>query len=124
MTKPEWGEKRLCQACGTRYYDLRRKPLACPKCGAEFVAQSTRRRAETKSKPVEPKKPRPAPAEELLVAEAAFADEEELAVLAEGEAEEEEEEELIEDATDLGKDDEDVAEVLEGGKTGAQPEDV
>ncbi|MBF0620185.1 MAG: FYDLN acid domain-containing protein, partial [Candidatus Omnitrophica bacterium] len=23
MTKPEWGTKRICQACSRRYYDLR-----------------------------------------------------------------------------------------------------
>ena len=31
------GKKRLCQECGTRYYDLSRQPAVCPKCGVEHV---------------------------------------------------------------------------------------
>jgi hypothetical protein len=30
------GVKRLCAACGTRFYDLMSKPI-CPKCHTEFV---------------------------------------------------------------------------------------
>ena len=36
MVKPEWGIKRHCQACGANFYDLRRSPIICPKCGDEF----------------------------------------------------------------------------------------
>ena len=36
MAKPEWGRKRTCQACGTKYYDLNKTPMICPSCGAEF----------------------------------------------------------------------------------------
>ena len=36
MAKPEWGKKRTCQACGTKYYDLNKTPMICPSCGAEF----------------------------------------------------------------------------------------
>jgi len=32
----ERGVKRLCAACGTRYFDLMAKPV-CPKCQTEFV---------------------------------------------------------------------------------------
>ena len=38
VAKPELGAKRLCQACGAKYYDLMRDPIVCPKCGATFVA--------------------------------------------------------------------------------------
>ena len=27
VAKPEWGAKRICPSCGTRYYDLLRKPV-------------------------------------------------------------------------------------------------
>ncbi len=36
MAKPELGTKRVCPACGTKYYDLKRSPITCPSCGAVF----------------------------------------------------------------------------------------
>ena len=36
MTKPELGAKRQCQSCATKFYDLNRSPITCPKCGALF----------------------------------------------------------------------------------------
>ena len=36
MAKPEWGIKRVCQSCATKFYDLDRSPIACPQCGARF----------------------------------------------------------------------------------------
>ncbi|HET6375418.1 MAG TPA: TIGR02300 family protein [Methylocella sp.] len=33
MAKPELGNKHQCQNCGTRYFDLNRSPITCPKCG-------------------------------------------------------------------------------------------
>lgn len=40
MPKEEWGTKRLCPACGSRFYDLRNDPMTCPACGAEFSAEN------------------------------------------------------------------------------------
>ena len=36
MAKPEWGKKRICLACNTKYYDLNKSPIICPSCGIEF----------------------------------------------------------------------------------------
>ena len=36
MAKPEWGKKRICSSCNTRFYDLNKSPIICPSCGAEF----------------------------------------------------------------------------------------
>ena len=36
MKTPAWGTKRLCQACSTKYYDLNRTPILCPKCQVRF----------------------------------------------------------------------------------------
>ena len=30
MAKPEWGIKRVCQSCATKFYDLGRSPIAYP----------------------------------------------------------------------------------------------
>lgn len=37
MPKDEWGVKRLCAACGARFYDLHRDPVDCPKCEATYT---------------------------------------------------------------------------------------
>ena len=34
MVKPEWGAKRSCPKCGTRFYDLGKDdPVTCIECG-------------------------------------------------------------------------------------------
>lgn len=38
MVKAELGTKRTCPSCGTRFYDLLKNPIMCPKCGVSFVA--------------------------------------------------------------------------------------
>ncbi|MBS0564939.1 MAG: TIGR02300 family protein [Proteobacteria bacterium] len=40
MPKDEWGAKRLCPHCASRFYDLRRDPMTCPECGHSFSAES------------------------------------------------------------------------------------
>jgi len=36
VAKPKLGTKRICPACGTKYYDLNRDPITCPNCGTVF----------------------------------------------------------------------------------------
>ncbi len=33
MAKPELGTKQKCQNCGTKFFDLNKNPIVCPKCG-------------------------------------------------------------------------------------------
>ncbi|MDO5706125.1 MAG: FYDLN acid domain-containing protein [Paracoccus sp. (in: a-proteobacteria)] len=40
MPKEEWGTKRLCPHCATRFYDLQTDPMTCPACGAQFTVES------------------------------------------------------------------------------------
>jgi hypothetical protein len=40
MPKDEWGVKRLCPQCNSRFYDLKRDPMTCPECGHGFTAES------------------------------------------------------------------------------------
>ncbi|WP_137388681.1 TIGR02300 family protein [Rhodoligotrophos defluvii] len=40
MVKPELGTKRSCPNCSTRFYDLQKDPIVCPKCGYAFVAEA------------------------------------------------------------------------------------
>ncbi|MGH6981941.1 MAG: TIGR02300 family protein [Stellaceae bacterium] len=137
MAKPEWGLKRLCPNCGTRYYDMRHDPIVCPKCGAHFDAEAVVKTRRSRAAVVTETALGPIVAEEVdpeLVAAIASedvpdvlppttdgtveiesdvegeADEEAV----EGEAEtEEEEQEVLEDASELGEDEDDMAEVIE-----------
>ncbi|GFE63242.1 TIGR02300 family protein [Litoreibacter roseus] len=40
MPKEEWGVKRVCPSCSTRFYDLQNNPMTCPSCGHEFTLES------------------------------------------------------------------------------------
>lgn len=40
MVKPEWGTKRTCPKCGTRFYDLgQAEPISCVECGTNFEVE-------------------------------------------------------------------------------------
>ncbi|QNE33250.1 TIGR02300 family protein [Sphingomonas sp. NBWT7] len=40
MIKPEWGTKRTCPKCATRFYDLQKDdPVTCIECGFAFVPE-------------------------------------------------------------------------------------
>jgi uncharacterized protein (TIGR02300 family) len=36
VVKPELGNKHQCQQCGTKFFDLNKSPIVCPKCGTVF----------------------------------------------------------------------------------------
>jgi uncharacterized protein (TIGR02300 family) len=41
MVKPEWGHKRTCPKCSTRFYDLGKDdPVTCISCGNAFVPET------------------------------------------------------------------------------------
>ena len=40
MVNPEWGTKRTCPKCSTRFYDLGKdEPVHCIECGNEWVPE-------------------------------------------------------------------------------------
>ena len=81
VAKPELGIKRICGNCGTKFYDLARDPILCPKCGTvyEIVAVPIRASA-AKAAPVvavvpdEPEPVAPVGAEVISLEEAAEAE--------------------------------------------------
>ena len=90
VAKPEWGSKRVCSSCGAHYYDLR-KPIGeivCPQCGARFDPEAVLKRARARvavpEKQVEPAIPDEVEEEEVAATEG----------------------DLIEDAAELGDDEE------------------
>ena len=40
MVKPEWGTKRSCPKCGTRFYDLgKENPVSCIECSESWYPE-------------------------------------------------------------------------------------
>jgi uncharacterized protein (TIGR02300 family) len=122
MVKPEWGVKRICNSCSAPFYDLRKSPIVCPKCGAEYDPEAILKSRRTRA-PVAEEKEKPAAAPQILDEEAAEteapetddaeeAEEGDEAAVTEG-GDDEEEEDTIEDASELGEDEDDMAEVIE-----------
>lgn len=40
LVKADLGTKRVCPNCGTRFYDLSKRPITCPKCGSAFEPEA------------------------------------------------------------------------------------
>ena len=107
MVKPEWGLKRICPNCGTRYYDFGKEPAVCPACGTaydpEALLKSRRARpgvAEESRKVVAKQASRVADFEDVAVVDVDADD----ADLAPDAAEDDDGAPLIEDAAELGED--------------------
>ncbi len=47
MPQPEWGTKRQCASCGAKFYDLQRTPVVCPKCEANIESEAAPRSRRT-----------------------------------------------------------------------------
>ncbi len=114
MVKPEWGLKRICLGCGARFYDLKRDPILCPKCGVKFdphaVTRPRRSRAAAAAAADAAKK---AEAEAEAKAKAKTAENAELDSDLDVEVEDDGDDALIADNPDLDEDD-DVSGVIEG----------
>lgn len=122
MVKPEWGTKRLCLECGAKFYDMLRDPITCPACETVLKPEpppKTRRASAAKAKPAPVKVEKPPP--EAATEEAT----EEVTTATNGDDPAAEiadvavdntggQQDIIEDATELGEDEDDMAEVLEG----------
>jgi len=141
LAKSEWGTKRTCRSCGGPFYDLKKKNIECPKCGAAF----------NPNPPARPK--RPAPAAKAIEqdvsqvevpaaapAAAAPANDDAATVAGAGKGadatdpnldgddlvdagdskDDEKDDALIEDTSDLSRDDDDVSEVKEHIDSGVE----
>lgn len=111
MIGKEFGIKRACQNCGAKFFDLKKKVPTCPKCGTEFVALKTRTRKtaakQEKEVAVIPKVPadNKADSEEETLNE--------IGVELEVEVDDDEEDTLIEDTSDIGDDEDDMAGIID-----------
>ncbi|PPR73588.1 MAG: hypothetical protein CFH05_01154 [Alphaproteobacteria bacterium MarineAlpha3_Bin4] len=112
MAKKSLGNKCSCPNCGALFYDLSRKKIVCPKCGADYVVPKPIKAKHTPAPVAE--KSVPTPAEQIVAAN----DDEDAKLVGDDINVEdvdnvEEADELIEDASDLGVDDDDMSEVKE-----------
>ena len=111
MPKPDLGAKRICPACHTPFYDLRKNPAVCPNCGHGFDPSELIRGKRQQRPAVEaPKAAPPPPKPEAAEGEEA------------AEGDEEAGDEVLEDASDLGEDEEDMGEVIENVDEGQAEE--
>ena len=102
MANANWGVKRVCPGCSTRYYDMKKTPPTCPKCSTVFDPEALLRMR----KRAIPEDTKPKRAEVVAVVEEVVVED-----AAEGDAEEA----VIEDAEELeaGGEIEEVAEIPE-----------
>ena len=129
MVKPEWGTKRLCLECGAKFYDLLRDPITCPACETVLKpdappksrragASAAKAKPKPKPKPALVVAPAPSPARDGTEGDATTARSDgddpaaEIADVAVDNTGGQQD--IIEDVTELGEDEDDMAEVLEG----------
>ena len=107
MAKPEWGTKRKCLSCGAVFYDMRKKNFSCPKCGVEYNAEEMEAaKIEAALKSISNIKALEKELDEedlvaSVVGDPNFQDTDDSSV------------DLLEDASELGDDNHDMAEVMD-----------
>jgi hypothetical protein len=98
------GIKRVCQSCSTRFYDLGRTPISCPKCETIFNPEALFRSRRNRQAAVEselPTKPKVAAVDDDLDLDLDLDD------VGDGDNA------VIEDTSELGEDEEDMVDVID-----------
>ena len=128
MAKSEWGSKCVCQSCGTKFYDLKKSSVRCPSCDEPHDGKPAKpaKSAETKraksvaaapAKVASVAKEEPPPPsmddDDTETASKKDVDDADLAKDIESAEADDDEEEPIEDASELGGPQDEVAEVIE-----------
>lgn len=104
MVKLEWGTKRTCQSCASRFYDLHRSPIVCPKCGSPFEIQTQTKSRRGRAAAESSKVTSASLDEVMLVDDIELGEDLDTNI--------EDDAELIEDTDDLGEDLNDIPDVL------------
>ncbi len=126
VAKEDWGTKRLCQSCATKFYDFGRTPIVCPKCATTFDPETllkSRRTRPSASKMAKAPKPATVPvpaksADNDIDAGVNDVDDEDKVVLDEND---DDDDSVLQDASDLGGDD--VKDVVGDSSKGASSDD-
>ena len=115
MVKPEWGMKHTCQHCGAIFYDMRKTPATCPKCGAEQEQEKPRSRRGAAAAAAAAAAAEVPKVVDVVDPEVEIEDD----VIVEDD--EEDEDEFLEDTSDIGED-EDMAGIVDGIEEGGEKE--
>ena len=79
MVKPEWGTKRTCPKCSTRFYDLGKDdPVHCIECGTDFVPEPVLKSKQPLAFEAAPAAKEPAKDEDLEAEDLAIDEDEEV----------------------------------------------
>jgi uncharacterized protein (TIGR02300 family) len=80
MVNPEWGAKRTCPKCSTRFYDLGHEdPVHCISCGNEWMPEPVLKSKQPLAfEPVAPAPKEPAQDDELAGEDLAIDEDEEV----------------------------------------------
>ena len=131
MAIKDLGTKLTCRSCETKFYDLNKKKPVCPKCDKDYVAVKTRtRRVAAKSEKTNEVMDSEKIKKQNITETVAVADattEGENSILSDDSVEnidmpdveeaEEDNSTLIEDTSDIGDDDDDIAGVIVNSDT-------
>lgn len=121
MANPEWGAKRICHSCGTRYYDMQRNPVICPKCGTEFDPEAFLK--SRRSRAPLPDEPTPSKARSKKAVEEEDLDETAPDAAEDDEGIVEDEEEEAEEIEEIDEVEEPIVESDEEDPTADQPDE-
>lgn len=102
MAKADLGQKRTCQSCNAKFYDLNRPQIVCPKCGTAFDPEALLKARRSRLTAM-----RPGGADE--------AEPDEAEAGAGADDKDEEDEAVMEDTSELGQDADDMDEVVDTG---------
>ena len=119
MAKPDLGGKRQCQNCGTKFFDLNKDPITCPKCGTLFQVAAAPSARGSRAAPVDEEEAEVENGAEVVPLEDADAtdDGKVVVVAAEDDADTEDETPADDDDTFLEEeeeDDGDVSDLIDG----------
>jgi uncharacterized protein (TIGR02300 family) len=79
MVKPEWGSKRTCPKCSTRFYDLGHdNPVHCISCGTDFMPEPVLKSKQPMAFEAAPVVKEPAEDKELAADDLAVDEDEEI----------------------------------------------
>ena len=96
LAKPEWGSKHVCLACGAKFYDMKRVPVACPSCDTKVKKSNSLTNRNTT-----PKKPEVSGPVEVATKDS--------------NAEDTNDTQILENTDDIEENDNDITGVMEGG---------
>lgn len=122
MNNPKWGAKRQCQECGARFYDLKRTVVVCPKCHTRFKLEAqpkakraiaTPAKAEATAPVEKPDRTEKSP-EDVALKEFNVEIPDDISLDADDD--DDKDENAFEDASELGEDEDDMAEAIEGSR--------